>query len=643
MRRAHHSTSFTHGMRPRLDRQKTQRSIIRRSQSGKPVELRIERPRRPILRMPIPAIRVGLPELHDEAGHGVSDRVQKAGHERDRLAVGVVREQGRDLRQILRHRLNEHAGVEGAEGRFRREVHPSSLLPHARHSLSCDRTRSSRGVSRRNHLPRIFGPAVRPHPLYFTLQAPETSVMIHRASSFFTAHRWFGVWKTFERVPGVGGRLWDCRLAGAPVPRSSSFYSWRQRLCLGAGRHSQPGRYDQRHEGRLFPARPSRPRIPRRARRARRVERVRRLQSAGSAARRLHAQSRTHRIPHLLSHENVLLRVDSTTRTDAEMALGGVAETVTVTEADADHQHDRRQRRPDDDAARRLRRCRSKGGTSCICSACSQVPSSSRRRTPIRPDPRYGSVAGARADQQNVTLDGVDVNDPQLQAAYTSAVRMTQEALQEFRVSTSNYGAEAGRSSGAAGVARHEERHQRLQRIRLRVDAAHRDVEQRVLPEACAGPGAASRARRRSSTKTSFGGVDRRADPARIGMFFFGNYEALREDSETPVVRNVPSDSIRDGVLMYQCAVASACPGGSAQRLQLVARGPGRLVRSDPSQIAAIDPLGIGPSRAASQYFQAVPVAERDGNRRQEPDGFPFRRADREQLQYASSAAWTTG
>ncbi len=47
-----------------------------------------------------------------------------------------------------------------------------------------------------------------------------------------------------------------------------------------------------------------------------------------------------------------------------------------------------------------------------------------------------------------MTLDGIDVNDPQLQAAYTSAVRVTQEALQEFRVSTSNYGAEAGRSSG---------------------------------------------------------------------------------------------------------------------------------------------------------------------------------------------------
>ena len=67
---------------------------------------------------------------------------------------------------------------------------------------------------------------------------------------------------------------------------------------------------------------------------------------------------------------------------------------------------------------------------------------------PSTVDPRFGAVAGARADQQNVTLDGVDVNDVQNQTAFTSAVRMTQESLQEFRVSTSNYSADAGRSSG---------------------------------------------------------------------------------------------------------------------------------------------------------------------------------------------------
>ena len=64
-------------------------------------------------------------------------------------------------------------------------------------------------------------------------------------------------------------------------------------------------------------------------------------------------------------------------------------------------------------------------------------------------DPRSGAVSGSRADQSNVTLDGIDVNDPQFGTAYSSAVRVTLDSLQEFRVSTSNYGADSGRSSGA--------------------------------------------------------------------------------------------------------------------------------------------------------------------------------------------------
>ena len=64
-------------------------------------------------------------------------------------------------------------------------------------------------------------------------------------------------------------------------------------------------------------------------------------------------------------------------------------------------------------------------------------------------DPRYGSVSGARADQSTVTLDGIDVNDSDRQTAFTSVLRVTLDSVQEFRVTTSNYGAESGRSSGA--------------------------------------------------------------------------------------------------------------------------------------------------------------------------------------------------
>src|SRR4029077_2020438 len=64
-------------------------------------------------------------------------------------------------------------------------------------------------------------------------------------------------------------------------------------------------------------------------------------------------------------------------------------------------------------------------------------------------DSRGGSVNGARSDQTNVTLDGLDDNDQLNGYAFTGAMRATMDSLQEFRVTTSNYDASAGRSSGA--------------------------------------------------------------------------------------------------------------------------------------------------------------------------------------------------
>ena len=60
-----------------------------------------------------------------------------------------------------------------------------------------------------------------------------------------------------------------------------------------------------------------------------------------------------------------------------------------------------------------------------------------------------GSVNGGRSDQANVTLDGVDVNEQQGGTSFFSVLRVTPEALQEFRVTTTNANADQGRSSGA--------------------------------------------------------------------------------------------------------------------------------------------------------------------------------------------------
>ena len=64
-------------------------------------------------------------------------------------------------------------------------------------------------------------------------------------------------------------------------------------------------------------------------------------------------------------------------------------------------------------------------------------------------DSRQGSVSGSRSDQGNITLDGLDDNDQINGFAFTGVLRSTLDSTEEFRVTTSNAGAEAGRSSGA--------------------------------------------------------------------------------------------------------------------------------------------------------------------------------------------------
>ena len=68
---------------------------------------------------------------------------------------------------------------------------------------------------------------------------------------------------------------------------------------------------------------------------------------------------------------------------------------------------------------------------------------------PNSTDSRTGAVNGGRSDQGNVTIDGVDDNDQVNGYAFTGVLRETQDSIEEFRVTTSNANADAGRSSGA--------------------------------------------------------------------------------------------------------------------------------------------------------------------------------------------------
>jgi hypothetical protein len=303
--------------------------------------------------------------------------------------------------------------------------------------------------------------------------------------------------------------------------------------------------------------------------------------------------------------EKVPMQVDSTTQVDAVLEIGALEQTVTVTEAtpiinssDASLGNVMTQLQ----IQQLPLEARNPVGLLSLQTGAVYLPTG---------DQRSGAVSGARSDQSNVTLDGIDVNDAQWSYAYNTVLRVTPESLQEFRVSTANYTADMGRSSAA--------------QVSLVTKSgtnqfsgagywSHRNTawssNEYFLKRSQLAQGLPSEAPKLD--KHSFGGA--LGGPIkRDRVFFFANYEGLKESSESPLLRNVPSPTLRDGVLVYTCAVAAQCPGGTVQGFSSSHSIPAGRYGLTPAEIAALDPLGIGPSRAVSDHFKQYPMPNDPG------------------------------
>ncbi len=166
-------------------------------------------------------------------------------------------------------------------------------------------------------------------------------------------------------------------------------------------------------------------------------------------------------------------------------------------------------------------------------------------------DSRGGSVNGARSDQTNVTLDGLDDNDQLQGLAFTGAMRATLDSLQEFRVTTSNYDAASGRSSGAqvnlvtkSGTNQFHGSVYEYHRPTIGVanDWFNKQAEMKNgLPNVP-----------QHILRNTFGGTI--GGPIQKDrLFFFGAYEGQRTADQVQVSRIVPSASMRAGQLKYLC------------------------------------------------------------------------------------------
>ena len=220
-------------------------------------------------------------------------------------------------------------------------------------------------------------------------------------------------------------------------------------------------------------------------------------------------------------------------------------------------------------------------------------------------DSRNGSVSGAHADQSNVTLDGVDVNDPLNSYAYTSVLRASMDSVQEFRVTTSNSTAQAGYSSGAqvALVTKSgtNSYHGSLNWSHRNTSWSANEFFNKLSQVTNGQPNKPPKLQQHDFAGT-FG-----APIIKNRLFFFGNVDNFRAASQSPVSRAVPSDALRDGVLTYQCATASQCPAKTVQGFTGGHAIPAGYYGLTPAQVTSIDPLGIGPNKALMAYYNKYP------------------------------------
>src|SRR6201984_2269066 len=183
-------------------------------------------------------------------------------------------------------------------------------------------------------------------------------------------------------------------------------------------------------------------------------------------------------------------------------------------------------------------------------------------------DTRNGSVNGARSDQSNVTLDGVDVNDQSNGYAFTSVLPVTQDSVQEFRVTTTNYGADQGQGSGAQVAlvtkggtnAFHGSAYENLRNtITSANDYLVKQSELNIgLPNK-------PLQLNRNIFGVSFGGPIQRDR-----LYFFTNYEGTREREEQRAERVIPTQALCKGTFQYVNAGSTSITSWGVPQLKLL-------------------------------------------------------------------------
>lgn len=295
--------------------------------------------------------------------------------------------------------------------------------------------------------------------------------------------------------------------------------------------------------------------------------------------------------------------VDTPVDVDVQLEVGNVSETITITSAN--------------EAA--LNTTDATIGNAFESKRIQELPLNARNVVgllSLQPGvTRSGYVNGGRADQANVTLDGVDVNEQQrgldivTDEAFASVLRSTPDSLQEFRVTTTNPNADQGRSSGAqvslvtkSGTNQY---HGSLYEYHRNTVTTANDFFNNAA-------GVARPQLLRNIYGGSIGGALKRDR-----IFFFGTYEGFREATATSVLREVPLPTLGQGIVRYRTESGTSdpsCPAGTPAGVRCL-----NIAQINAAYIAAngvtpgINPVALSALAAAASKYPANDAGVGDG------------------------------
>jgi hypothetical protein len=218
---------------------------------------------------------------------------------------------------------------------------------------------------------------------------------------------------------------------------------------------------------------------------------------------------------------------------------------------------------------------------------------------------RSGSVTGARADQGNVTVDGIDVNDQAGNFAFATVANAPIDSIQEFRGTTSGPNAIAGRSSGG----------QTELTTKSGTNEFHGSVREYYRTEKTAANsffnnrnGVARPTLRRHQYGGSIGGPlpfphfgegGPTFNSGKDKLFFFFDAELRRDRSQNSTSRVVPLQTFRDGRIAY---VNNNAGCTTTSRVDTT---PNCISYQSMAQTQAMDPAGIGVNAALLQFINS--------------------------------------